>query len=208
MLTDRDLIPPKHHIALTQVEVNLAVTMLSILEHVRDDITAKMVFGQTMGGYPIDYHFAEATRAFCRHLIAEWEAGKLYTSPTHLFGVDVIRPHPEAHYDKPILVLTNGLCFSGGDFFPAILQDNRRATILGTRTAGAGGYVLSVSYPNLMGVRSFHLTGSLAERSDSSFLENLGVKPDIECALTERDFQDNYQPYVTKILQTLCTMVK
>jgi len=204
MLTDRPLSVPKHRIALTQQEVYVAAVLLAGLEQVKDDYAAKLVFGDTVGGYPVDYKFVVATRAFCSHVIKEWEGGHLYTQPIHLFGVDMIHPHPRARYTKPILLLINELDFSSADFFPAILQDNKRATLLGTRTAGAGGFVLAASYPNLLGIQAFHMTGSLALRDNQQPVENLGVQPDVEYSLTTKDFQENYKPYVEKILKSLC----
>lgn len=208
MLTERPMTAPKHHITLTQEEIQLAHSLLEALEPVNDDCTAKMVFGETVGGYVVDYHFVEATRQFCQFLIAEWEQGRIYSNPIHLFGVDMIRPHPDVQYTKPVLVLVNSLDFSAADFFPAILQDNKRATLLGTRTGGAGGYVIGATYPNLIGVMGFQLTGSYALRENQQPIENLGITPDIPYDLTVKDFQNNYQPYVEKIVSTLCSLCK
>lgn len=203
MLTDSPLETPKHHLTLTQEEVGTAVTWLPIIESIHDDQTAHEILGDTMDGYPLDMRFVRLLCEFFYGVIQDWNAGNLYTKPSFLFGVDKIQPHPAARYTKPIVVLTNSLCFSGGDFFPAILQDNKRATILGTRTAGAGGYVITTHFPNHLGIHNFNITGSLAERIDEKPLENLGVIPDIECPCTVRDLQSNYPDFVATILQTV-----
>lgn len=202
-LTDRSFDTPKHHLSLTQEEVHLACQLLPHLEQAHDDRTSRFVLGDTLGGYPVDYQFVKLMRQFCNFLIEQWNAGKLYSDPTYLYGVDEINPHPEYHYSKPILLLINSLDFSGGDFFPAILQDNQRATLLGTRTAGAGGYVIAAEFPNHSGLKGFSLTGSLAERKDKKPIENLGVNPDIFYDVTAVDLQQNYKDYVTAILEAV-----
>jgi C-terminal processing protease CtpA/Prc len=106
------------------------------------------------------------------------------------------------------MVLINELDFSGGDFFPAIMQDNKRAVILGTRTAGAGGYVLQYQFPNLSGIYLFSLTGSLAERDGGDMIENLGVTPDVGYELTPDDLEFGYQGYKSKIVSTMEEMLK
>ncbi|MFN0064773.1 MAG: protease-like activity factor CPAF [Chlamydiales bacterium] len=198
---------PKHHLKLTQEEVYAALTTADALEGVMNERQAKEVLGESIGGYPVTMETVSLLREFCSFILSEWTSGKIYTDPTFLFGVNRIAPHPDGHYTKPILLLINSLDFSGGDFFPAILQDNRRVTILGTRTAGAGGYVQGTFYPNQTAIAGFQLTGSLAERVDKSVIENLGVKPDIAYALTARDLQYNYVEYVEKILQTVDSLI-
>jgi hypothetical protein len=44
-------------------------------------------------------------------------------------------------YDKPLIVLIDEFSISAGDIFPAMLQDNQRGPLVGTRTNGAGGSV-------------------------------------------------------------------
>lgn len=203
ILTDQPLYAPKHRIAITQEEVYTACSLLSNLETVKDDAEGKKVLGETVGGYPVDYEFVRLMRSFCLFLVNEWNSGKIFSSPTYLFGVDQILPHPNYRYTKPILLLTNALDFSGGDFFPAILQDNQRAKIMGVRTAGAGGYVLPTSYPNHTGIKTFLMTGSIAERKNLRPLENLGVVPDIPYQLTVADLQGNYFEYRQAIVDQL-----
>lgn len=200
LVHEQPLITPKHHMMLTQEEVYMAISILDALEGVKDVKEAKEVIGETFEGYPVSMETVALLRDFCNFVLNEWSCGKLFTDPIHLFGVDEIKKHPDASYTKPILLLTNSLDFSCGDFFPAILQDSKRAKILGQRTAGAGGYVLGTQYPNQTAVLGFHLTGSMAERIGKRPIENLGIIPDIEYALTAYDLQNNYAKYVEKIL--------
>ncbi|MCB0361803.1 MAG: protease-like activity factor CPAF [Bdellovibrionales bacterium] len=206
MLTDKPLITPKHRMAITQYDVNEALDDLDKLKDVKTEEEAKKVLGETMGGYPISYQLVQFFRSYSQFLVDEWNRGARLTSP-YFLGIDKVLPHPEHHYTKPILVLINETDFSGGDFFPAILQDNQRARLMGVRTAGAGGYVRGVSFPNFLGISGFSVTSSIAERVDLNPIENLGVTPDVSYSLTAEDYQKEFAPYKKKILAELQSMV-
>ena len=208
-LTDKPLDAPKHRIILTQQEIFLATQLLPILDILRSDFDAKMVLGDSLGGYPITLEVAHTLRRFLQFILNEWENGQFLTSPTFVYGVDQIMPSKKGYYTKPILTLMNELDFSAADFFPAIMRDNKRGTLLGTRTAGAGGYVYDVDFPNNMGIASLAITGSLAMLpSDPAVeIENRGVKPDITYAITAADIQGNYTGFVQTILDTLQSIV-
>jgi C-terminal processing protease CtpA/Prc len=208
MLTDKPLKTPRHRMAITQADIQDALDLIKNLEGIKNDEDAKKM-GQPsdLDGYPASYELARFALSYARFFVSEWNAGRKLTRPYWIGGVDHINPAP-IHYTKPILLLTNHLDFSGGDFFPAILQDNRRITILGSRTAGAGGYVNDVKVPNNIGVNAFRCTESIAERVDGNPIENLGVKPDIEYEMTVDDFTQNYAPYVKAIQTTIASLTK
>jgi hypothetical protein len=44
-------------------------------------------------------------------------------------------------YTKPLILLVDDFTISAGDIFSAMLQDNRRGALVGTRTNGAGGSI-------------------------------------------------------------------
>jgi C-terminal processing protease CtpA/Prc len=93
---------------------------------------------------------------------------------------DKIVPNEGVHFDR-IVVLVNEMNASCGDIFPAILQDNGLAIIAGTNTMGAGGNVVdhkADQAPN--GHFTVRQTESLIVRKDGTYLENNGVKPDVE----------------------------
>ncbi len=203
-LTDKPLTTPKHRISLCQKDISFLHKLLPMLELVENDEDALAVLGQnSFDGMPVNYQFSTFLLNNMRFLNDQWAAGNNLTDPTYVYGVDHINPSPIANYTKPILLLINELDFSGGDFFPAIMQDNKRAVLLGTTTAGAGGMVDKTSYMNILGIETISLTASIAERTDKNPIENLGVTPDIEYKLTADDLQYGYEGYVQAILSAL-----
>ena len=196
LLTDQPIRTPQHRIQITTQEILTAQKLLQFLPQVRNDRTARKLLGSDWDGYPMTYQTLQFVIDYFRFLVKEWNAGKSLTDPVYLYGVDLINPSPKVTYDKPILVLVNELDFSGGDFFPAILQDNNRARIMGVRTAGAGGFVLQEAYPNSIGLGRFTYTGSLAMRPTGDAIENLGVVPDVFKEFTLNDLRNNYVDYI------------
>lgn len=199
MLTHYPLVVPTEQVAITQQDAYFAIFEKEELEGIESDEEARDLIGETVGGYPVDLTFAQQVAEYCNSILSEWDAGRQITQPLYFYGVNEIQPHVKGFYSKPILMLVNELDFSCGDFLPAILQDNGRATILGTRTAGAGGAVLQHSFPNVFGVQGFSYTGTLAHRVDSNPIENLGVTPDRWVSLTVNDMENNYADYVSEI---------
>jgi hypothetical protein len=208
MLTTQPLYTPLHRMSITQADVSDALAQIEQLRNVKNDEDAKKAIPAVQtDGYPISYEFAQFRLNYDRFIVDEWNQGHKLTRPYWIDGVDHINP-AATHYSKPILLLINHLDFSGGDFFPATLQDNNRVTIFGSRTAGAGGYVNDIKVPNNIGVNAFRCTESIAERVNQDPIENLGVKPDIEYSMSKTDFTQNYTDYVKAIQSTLAQLTK
>lgn len=201
MLSDQPLTTPRHRMAIAQGDVSDAISQLQQLNQIKseDDIAKGGASVQAIGeGYPVTMEFITFMKSYAQFIVNEWTAGRKLTNPYFIGGVDHINPNP-VHYTKPILLLINELDFSGGDFFPTIMQDNKRVTVMGTRTAGAGGYVNDVTVPNNVGVAHFRVTQSIAERVSGNPIENLGVTPDIPYAMTAADYQQGFAPYVSAV---------
>lgn len=189
------LLVPKHQIAINQQQVMEAVKTLDELE-----------LYSSLENEP-QKETIQQLQNYYQFIIDEWNQGKVLTQPTGLAGVECIKPHPYVHYTKPILMLINELDFSAGDFTAAILQDNHRALLLGSKTAGAGGAVAKFSFPNRNGIKEISYTDTLAERINLQKIENLGVIPDIEYQITEEDIRHSYRNYRSIINQTIQEMI-
>jgi len=61
------------------------------------------------------------------------------------------------------------------------------------------------SPPNMLGIDSFRMTGSLAERINQQPIENLGVQPDVPYPLTVEDIKGGYKAYARAINQVINT---
>lgn len=191
LCTDYPLNLPLEKLTITQQDVNEALSWPDELEQ------------EAILGLPLTQAVKDSFARHFEFVLAEWNDGRTFTNPAYLDGIQQIDPYPEVHYSKPILVLVNELDFSCADFFPAILQDNGRATIFGSRTAGAGGTVIGVSHPNLFGVDGYSLTSSIAYRANNEPIENLGVTPDIIYNLTANDLQNGYPGYRQAVLNAI-----
>jgi hypothetical protein len=84
--------------------------------------------------------------------------------------------------------------FNGSqEFLAAILQDNKKATLFGKRTAGAGACAKRIKLPpNQLGVVSLTLPWTRAWRTNGQPIEGLGVHPDVTYELTVEDLQGDY----------------
>ena len=90
-------------------------------------------------------------------------------------------------YTKPLIVLADEFSASGGDMFPAVMQDNRRGPIVGMRTMGLGGSVSSFA-TGAFSEGATRVTQSLMIRKEAvitseypaaPYVENIGVWPDV-----------------------------
>ena len=141
-------------------------------------------------------------------------AGRPYTPRLPVFGFmevalslpkigTLVAPNPVG-YTKPIVVLINEMSGSGGDVFPAMMQDLGRARLLGTATMGGGGHTWDQPELRLKnsGVK-LGLTRSLIYRPNGRLIENVGAEPDRPYAIGPADFFGGYRNYLEEAAREL-----
>ena len=115
------------------------------------------------------------------------ERGRTAALSLNSTGSLILSPAATGAYTKPLMVLTDEFSASGGDMFPAIIQDNHRGPIFGMRSMGAGGSVVGFNGPAYT-ESFFRITVSLMNRASviqtpdlppAPYVENIGVRPDI-----------------------------
>jgi hypothetical protein len=131
-------------------------------------------------------------------------------------GSLTLQPSPVT-YAKPIIVLTDEFSASGGDMFPAIMQDNGRALLLGMRTMGAGGSVIGFN-GTAFTESFFRITASLMHRGrliqapgfpPAPYIENIGVQPDIVVDyMTRANLMGFGAPFVQAFTQAIVNRVQ
>lgn len=131
------------------------------------------------------------------------EAGLRLTKDPFSFSMREVLPAAPggAVWKKPVVMLVDELCGSGGDAVPMMMKANGLAKIFGNRTAGLGGSVEKVI--DLPFTRaSLNLTRGLfttfkpdGSYTDADFIENNGVKPDIQYTHTVKDVREGFDAY-------------
>jgi len=105
-------------------------------------------------------------------------------------------------YTKPMIVLTDEMSASGGDAFPAMMQGTGRALVMGTRSMGAGGHVVSAAPLQYSG-NEIRITKSLFYHPNGKPIEGLGVTPDVVYEPTIDDYLSGYVPYQKAVFEQL-----
>jgi C-terminal processing protease CtpA/Prc len=115
---------------------------------------------------------------------------------------EILPPAPGgAVWKKPVLVLIDELCGSGGDSFPMLMKANGLGKLFGNRTAGLGGSVekvidLPFTRSSLSVTRGLFTTFKPnGQYSDSDYVENNGVTPDVSYTHTVKDFREGFETY-------------
>lgn len=200
-LTDKALVCPTQIETLIQEDLFDYLLTKQLLEHIKKSGEEEEEESDlpNLAGFVVDDKVIQDINEYVKSVLKSWAAGQRISQSLPLYGITEIRPHPKAHYTKPILVLINELDFSCADLFPAILQDNQRAVLFGKKTAGAGGYVRPYRQTSRFGIASYSITGSLLTRSNGQVIENLGVSPDISYELSLKDIRENYPDYIKRV---------
>ncbi len=198
-LTDRPLEPPKHEFALTEDDVERAKDIVMLGDYAQPDA-------------PPEDIPEPGVLAYSRFVVAEFQSGRarfldpdrlVNTEPGFLMGIEKIVPSARP-YTGDLVVLINEVTFSAPEFLAAIMQDNKRALIFGSRSAGAGGLVRRVpsDLEDRLGME-LTLTWTLARRMNGVPIENRGVQPDQTHELTVDDIRSNYSPYRDALLSAV-----
>lgn len=148
----------------------------------------------------IEYFELQKTIALVKEA---WEKGLGMTPKTALAASPVIQPN-FIHYTKPIVMLIDELSGSGGDAFPALLQGNGRAILIGERTMGLGGHV-EEQVPLFYSQIQPRITKSLFYHPNGTPIENNGASPDVPYQPSRDDFMYGYRDfqnfYVAELLK-------
>src|SRR6202000_3320110 len=86
---------------------------------------------------------------------------------------------------KPMAVLINGGTVSGSEIMAGALQDNKRATLIGTRTFGKGSIQTIVPLGTDRG--ALRLTTARYYTPSGTSIQAKGISPDIEVVQDEPD---------------------
>lgn len=202
-LTNKPLENLKERLLITQEDLFFALNDAKELEDVVSDKDAEAVLGDDICGYPVNKRVVKDLLKHTEFIKDQFSRGNYFTDFGYLEGISQIHPDPQGHYTKPLVLLINSLSISCGDVLPALLQDNQRATIIGTHSAGAGGYIVKRRYSNRFAVGEMTLTGSMIYRLNGLPLENLGVQPDKEYVFTPNDYKNKYTGFVAFLQQVL-----
>ena len=165
-----------------------------------------------------DPQYVIDTLTFQRQLLLDaFNNGRGMTGSIPFCGLDFNLRSQSFAYQKPMITLIDDFSTSGADHFPAMLQDNKRGKLVGMRSNGAGGSVITTTAGGWSEV-STGLTESvmvrLEERSypgfpKSTFIENVGVRPEIELDyMTVANLRNAGQPFVEAFTKIIVDEIK
>lgn len=124
-------------------------------------------------------------------------------------------PAPVA-YTKPMIVLIDEFSISAADIFPAMIQDNGRALLVGSRSSGGGGSVSS--WPTGFYSESVSTnTNSLVVRKNpiqtpeyptAPYVENIGARPNVPLNyMTRENLLNGGRTYVNQFTEILSALI-
>lgn len=153
---------------------------------------------------------------YYKELRAKYDAGEEWTGLASAFDNQLpsfdekpgqIFASPAGVFTKPVLILNDGFSGSGGDFFPAQMQYNNRAKVMGTTSCGLGGPL----YRNIDSMpgseMSMRCTSAYAVLPDGWPIENIGTVPDIHRAITPEDLKGNFRKFSLDVLEQAVNLI-
>ena len=197
-LTDRPLEPPRHEICLTEEDV----------EHAKDIIMQADHAGPNT---PPEDLPEPRLLAYSRFVLKEYNAGRArFLDPSSGVQIrarlfDGCRPYHAGHSSLtgPLVSSDQRDDLLRAGIPRAIMQDNRRANLFGTGSAGAGGVAEKVRYKNLVQIDYITITKTVGRRLDQTLIEGRGVLPDRIYQISLEDMRSDFSLYRNALLSAL-----
>jgi hypothetical protein len=119
----------------------------------------------------------EAVAAFAKNFKPQWEPPSGQFSEWHYMALSHLDDREVYHYDKPVIVLMNGRCFSATDIFLAGLKGMNNVLLMGTPSGGGSAFGQEV----ILGATPLRLRiGSMASfQKDGLLFDCNGIRPDV-----------------------------
>jgi C-terminal processing protease CtpA/Prc len=129
----------------------------------------------------------EYSRRILAELLTQKQGGARLSVPYsgEVLAPFAVRENKDLEQPFQVVLLVNEMCASMCDIFAGILQDNKMAVVVGSRTMGAGGNVVSYnqtpnSHLDLRQTESLIVRKSPESDTALSYIENFGITPEIE----------------------------
>ena len=121
-------------------------------------------------------------------------------------GVETVYPvQGHSHFTGKILMLVNEQSFSAADLVAALFQDTQRATLFGSRTAGAGAYQNRFDFPanNPYSIIGAAIPFGMMLRRGGVPIQSFGVTPDRNYTVTHADLISGMADYRRAVLDAI-----
>lgn len=169
-----------------------------------------------------DLRAQEDLRAQTEELRRQYESGERMSAPL-AYGldqtIDFTKPNAlitsdstGVSWDKKIIILADSRSASCAEIVPAILQDNNglynnskdinnlRVIVLGEKTMGLGnpliGHMGKLNYSETV----MRCPYAVCTRANGEYIENIGVAPDVDRALTVDDWSKGFTAYFDDVI--------
>jgi len=136
----------------------------------------------------------KAIQKFARGFKPEWSP-RLEFSEWHYL---VLGPNPEVdHYDKPVIVLCDALCFSATDIFLAALSGRPNITLMGQASGGGSARSQRFTLPNSQ--IEVQCASMVSYQPNGMLYDTRGVAPDV---VVHSEPLDHVRDGTDSVLQT------
>jgi hypothetical protein len=119
----------------------------------------------------------QAIAKFRKTFKPQWKLPQGQFSEWHYMALNRLDNPEVYYYDKPIIVLMNGKCFSATDIFLAGLKGVRNVLMLGTPSSGGSAFTQEIA----LGETKLEVRlGSMASfQADGRLFDGNGIRPDV-----------------------------
>lgn len=139
--------------------------------------------------------FADERRLAYTFVVKNGPGHNDFTDPVEVY----VEPEGERQFTKPVIILTNRMCYSATTFFVAVMKNFPHVRVIGDWTGGGGGTPASKELPNGWIVR---YSATQTFLPDGFNIED-GIPPDIRVDMREADRLQGKDTILERAIATL-----